>query len=176
MQDIMLDLETMSTEPNAAIIAIGAVEMDFLARVLGREFYMVVSLKSSVESGGLIDADTVLWWMRQSDAARSAFTSGEAQPLAHALASFTEFVQDAQPSGVPRKPLIWGNGAAFDNVILRSAYTRLDMPCPWEYRDDRCYRTLKALRPDTHALPSLVKHHALEDAKAQALHLIEMLR
>lgn len=74
---------------------------------------------------------------------------------------------------------VWGNGAAFDNVILRRAYERTSresMKAPWPHWNDRCYRTIKGLyghqvkieRTGTH-------HHALDDAASQARHLIRML-
>lgn len=50
MRRIMLYLETMDTAPTAAIIAIGAVEFD--EHTLGREFYRVVDLQSSMDAGG----------------------------------------------------------------------------------------------------------------------------
>ena len=46
MKHIMLDLETMSTASNAAIVAIGAVEFEPETGKLGREFYCNVSLAS----------------------------------------------------------------------------------------------------------------------------------
>ena len=67
MLDIMLDLETMGTGTQAAIVAIGAVEFDLEKGILGEEFYRTVDLSSSISCGGIIDADTVLWWMQQSE-------------------------------------------------------------------------------------------------------------
>jgi hypothetical protein len=73
MRDLMLDLETMGTSPNAAIVAIGAVKFDPGTGELGGRFYQVVDLASSVAAGCVIDPDTVLWWMRQSPEARAMF-------------------------------------------------------------------------------------------------------
>lgn len=69
--DVMLDLETMGQGPDAAIVAIGAVSFDLEAGKLGSEFYTVVDLTSSVEAGGKMDPSTVLWWLQQSEQARS---------------------------------------------------------------------------------------------------------
>ena len=60
MKDIMLDLEVMGNGSSAAICAIGAVEFDLESGELGREFYTIVNLESSVKAGGVIDASTVL--------------------------------------------------------------------------------------------------------------------
>ena len=71
-ENVMIDLETMGVNNNAAIIAIGAVAFDFEGN-LGYHFYQTITLQSSVENGGIMDASTVLWWMRQSDEARKEF-------------------------------------------------------------------------------------------------------
>ena len=71
---------------------------------------------------------------------------------------------------------MWGNGAAFDNVILAVAYKRAWLPVPWSYKNDRCYRTVAALAPEV-ARPEVgERHNAADDAEAQARHLIEVLR
>lgn len=68
--DVMLDLETMGNGPDAAIVAVGAIEFDATAGTLGRTFYRGVNLETSVRGGGKIDASTVMWWLRQNDEAR----------------------------------------------------------------------------------------------------------
>ncbi|MFA5379904.1 MAG: 3'-5' exoribonuclease, partial [Dehalococcoidia bacterium] len=45
--EVSLDLETMGNGPDAAIIAIGAVEFSLETGLLGQEFYEVVDLESS---------------------------------------------------------------------------------------------------------------------------------
>lgn len=168
MNDVMVDLETLGNGPNAAIIAIGAVKFD-AATGLGEEFYKIVDLESSVQSGGVIDAATVLWWMGQSDAARQALLR-PGEPLATVLLAFSDWLGSDRCK-------IWGNGASFDNVIVASAYRRLYLPMPWKFWNDRCYRTVKAMNPH---IPFVgvqgTAHNALDDAKSQAQHLIEMLR
>jgi exodeoxyribonuclease VIII len=49
------------------------------------------------------------------------------------------------------------------------------LPCPWNFWDDRCYRTVKRFAPDIKMNFSGVKHHALADARHQALHLQRIL-
>lgn len=46
---------------------------------------------------------------------------------------------------------------------------------PWSHRDDRCYRTLKNLRPDVAFEPYDTHHNALDDAFAQATHAERIL-
>ena len=60
---LMVDIETMGIKSNFAIISIGAVEFKIETGETGKEFYRNVTLKSSVELGLNVDADTVMWWM-----------------------------------------------------------------------------------------------------------------
>lgn len=176
MNNISLDLETMGQRPDAAITAIGAVEFSLEKKILGREFYVVVDLNSAMRSGGTVDASTILWWLRQSDEARREFEKSGLM-LPQALKGFTHFLTGFyNTSFFNDKVCVWGNGAAFDNVILRSAYERLDMTPPWSHKNDRCYRTVRAACPKVEFTPSGVKHNALDDAKNQARYLIEVSR
>jgi len=169
MQDVMLDLETMGNTPNAAIIAIGAVAFDPGAREIGDKFYITVDLESSVACGGVIDASTVIWWMQQGDAARAEFAR-EGAHIAAALGRFGEWVLHSIP--VPNNVRMWGNGAAFDNVILASAYRRAGLAQPWNFWNDRCYRTVKAAYPEVNVERSGTSHKAIDDAEYQARHLL----
>lgn len=172
MNDLMLDLETMGSGPNAAIVAVGAVMFDIEAGVIGERFYQVVDLKSAVRLGGEMDPGTVLWWLKQSDAARGAFAA-EGAHIAEVLAGFERFISW---NSTPERVRIWGNGALFDNVILASAYRNADLMLPWRFWNDRCYRTVKALYPDIKPDRVGTHHNAVDDAETQARHLIAMLK
>ena len=171
MKDVMLDLETMGNGPLAAVIAIGAVEFDLETKQIGEKFYVVVNLESSVQCGGVIDASTVLWWMQQSDDARKAFES-EGVHVAVALQQFSGWMENRATKDEVR---VWGNGAAFDNVILSSAYQANGLERPWQFWNDRCYRTIKALHPEVKMERSGTHHNAVDDAESQALHLMRLL-
>lgn len=173
MKNIMLDLETMGKGTSAAICSIGAVEFDLENGIIGREFYTVVDLEDSVSNGGVIDASTVLWWMRQSEDARSELQR-KGNRIETALTMFSEWLGGC---GFGSEEIcIWGNGAAFDNVILRSAYENSGLKTPWEFWNDRCYRTIKGMRPDIKIVREGTHHCAVDDARDQALHLIRILK
>ena len=172
MNDVMLDLETMGTSPRAAIIAIGAVAFDLETGELGDTFYSVVDLNSSIEAGGIVDASTILWWMGQSEAARLAILNPDSPGgwlLRNALGRFNVWMGQFEYKSVK----LWGNGAGFDNVILRSAYEMTKTHVPWMHYNDRCYRTAKALLPTVRVEREGVHHNALDDAVYQAKVLIE---
>jgi DNA polymerase III epsilon subunit-like protein len=166
---IMLDLETMSTQPNAAIVAIGAVYFDPAEGTLGKEFYQAVDLISCQQLGLHIDADTVMWWLRQSAEAREAI-SKDPQHLSKTLQDFTNWLPPLE-----EKAYVWGNGADFDNVILSSACRAAGVKIPWRFSRNSCYRTLKNQSKIPFVEPT-IPHHALEDAKAQATHLIKVMQ
>lgn len=173
------DLETMGTGPDAAIVAIGAVEF-WLSRdgsqTLGREFYRTVDLASSMRSGGTVDASTIIWWAQQSETARAEFAKATGD-LWGALVDFADFYQDI--SGNVPKVRVWGNGADFDNVILAGAYRRYGEDVPWQPTGkpplNGCLRTLRALFPDAPKTTPEIPHHALHDAQAQALDIMTLI-
>ncbi len=170
--NVMLDLETMSTDPNAAIIAIGATVFHPDKGTFDTPFYTRVALSTSVESGGHLSPDTVEWWMDQSPEARALFKETAAS-LSAALMDLRQYLARVC-KGNPDNLMLWGNGAPFDNVILRQAYARLKLLPPWHFYNDRCYRTFKALAPGVSLRRSGVHHNALSDAQTQAAHLMEI--
>ena len=71
---------------------------------------------------------------------------------------------------------MWGNGATFDNVILRSSYKAIGQEAPWKFYDDRCYRTLKSLANIPMVqIDEATPHFALDDARVQAQHVTEQV-
>ena len=163
----MLDLETMGVSDNAAIMSIGACYFDINTGAIGECFHQQVSLASCVERGMVIDTSTVLWWMKQSDEARSKFyDNGKCKSLSEVLTDFSAFVvKDAE---------VWGNGSCFDNTILRNAYRSAGFIVPWEFWNDRDVRTIVAMGkmigfdPKTSVPFMGVRHDALADAMHQA--------
>ena len=172
MDDFMLDLEAMGTCSDAAIVSIGAVAFDTHTGELGPTFYRPISLQSSMDAGGKLDAGTVIWWMQQSDGARGAIHGG-GPSLGFALNEFSLWLRS---QALEQDTRLWGNSAAFDNVILANAYRRAHMPVPWPHWNDRCYRTMKALNKSITIDRTGTHHNALDDAISQARHLVEIFK
>lgn len=176
---IMVDLETLGTAPGSVILSIGAVRFDVEEGLLD-EFYVNIDVESSQRLGLTIDGATVMWWMKQSDAARAKLSEGSGEDVGVALGKFLAWANKDSPVDE-----LWGNGADFDNVLLASVGRKLSEDPryagawgsvrPSLYRQNRCYRTLKNLSKIPFTKP-VVAHDALEDAKAQAVHLIEILK
>ncbi|WP_323116142.1 3'-5' exonuclease, partial [Klebsiella variicola] len=75
---LMIDLETMGNKPDSAIVAIAAVPFDMISGVTDDALFCeVVDLRSSEKYGGSIDADTVLWWLGQSDNTKNEIINSE---------------------------------------------------------------------------------------------------
>lgn len=167
-KNTMTDLETMGRRAGCAILSIGAVEFDPKLG-LGREYYRVVSLKSCESVGLHLDQETAAWWAKQSPEARKVLDEANAQdamPIQEALAEFNEFLATGTK--------VWGNGADFDNAILIAAYAATGIQQGWGPYNGRCYRTLKSFFPQIKAKRGGVHHNALDDAKTQAAHAIEI--
>lgn len=180
MIHVMVDLETMGTKVGSAVTAIGAHAFDTDSKYTA-DFHSRASLASCVRAGLTLDPDTIVWWMGQSDAARKEVAAPddhahELKGVLCAFAAYLERVRTAQ-SSVPAKLLLWGNSAAFDLGLLGAAYDALGFAPPWKFWEERCYRTLKNLRPDVQP-PAFVgtPHNALDDACNQAEHLRALLK
>ena len=165
--NIMLDLETWGTKPGSVITSIGAVV--FNDEAVLDTFYARVDPQSCTDAGLTIDPATVLWWLRQSDAAREEFIMPN-QHIETALADFFRWCL----AGREGDPVLWGNGATFDNALLRAAYEACGIVPPWGAFSDRCYRTAKSYRPDIKMVRTGTHHNALDDARSQAEHLIRI--
>ncbi|ENI5063573.1 3'-5' exoribonuclease, partial [Escherichia coli] len=114
---LMIDLETMGKNPDAPIISIGAIFFDPQTGDMGPEFSKTIDLETA---GGVIDRDTIKWWLKQSREAQSAIMTDEI-PLDDALLQLREFIDENSGEFFVH---VWGNGANFDNTILRRSYER----------------------------------------------------
>ena len=167
----MLDLETLSTNSNAAIIAIGAVKFDGeRGGEVYDKFYQAVTGVAELE-GFHVKQSTLDWWAEKSEEARAVFTDQNAVDLPTALLAFYHWAI----KGTKVKDIrMWGNGSDFDNVILTSAYGICNMVRPWEHWNSRCYRTIKNQNRNVPMNRTGTFHNALDDAESQANHLLAM--
>lgn len=167
-EHLMLDLETMGTGHNAAIVSIGAVFFNPNTGEIGDKFYSPVDLVSSIKYGGTVDGDTVKWWLRQSAEARAEIFRCELLDISSVLYELSDFTQ------TDTHIKVWGNGATFDNIILRSAYESCGIPVFWKFWNDRDVRTIVELGhaigidPKNNIKFDGERHNALDDAIHQA--------
>ena len=165
----MVDLETLGNRSDSVILSIGAVSFD---KELEKEFYRKVNLQSSLALGFDLDANTILWWLQQNlDARKELYQDAEEFPTIYSvLIDFSLWLQNKD------EVKLWGNGSDFDNVILTNAYQICKLTTPWKFFNNRCYRTMKNLCSEIKIERISIHHNALDDARNQALHLIEIFK
>ena len=165
MSEVMLDLETMSTDSRASILTLGAIKFTRGDPIIPLEkcdsFYRRIDLKSCQRLGMVSSNDTIKWWDDQSVEARyEAFDNPDRTPLRVALVEFTQWFRGAQK--------IWAHGDDFDCVILANAFTVCGLTVPWKFwntRDTRTIYDLGGVRMTD--LPQNNAHHALHDCHRQ---------
>ncbi len=156
MKRVMVDLETLDNLPTAMIVSIGAVAFDpDQPAETDQTFYRRIDAR---QSHGTIGADTVLWWLRQSDEARAELSVEGGDSINVALLAFSEFCQGLNE--------IWAGPSYFDVTILENAYRRSSLLFPWKYFQVRDWSTLRKLTR-TEKAPNACAHNALADAQAQ---------
>jgi len=168
MKHVMIDLETLGTDYNAVIVAVGAVLFDFETPCPIETWYANVDPRSCVDAGLTMTPETVTWWMQQNDSARELFKT-KGYGLKTTLNLFSAWIKEHDPD------LIWGNGADFDNVLMASAYKAIKEPLPWKYYKNACFRTMKNLFK-VQVPREGIYHNALDDAIYQVSVLREINR
>jgi hypothetical protein len=165
LSDIMIDLETLATSPNAAVLTIGAVKFDPFSNELDspscEKFYVKVDIDSCDELELDVSNDTLEWWSKQSkEAQEEAFSTEDRIHVREAFNQLYKFCWGAKR--------VWSHGAAFDTVICENIFRKLNKAIPWSFWEVRDTRTLFDLGIDPKR-PPVLKHHALEDAWNQAV-------
>jgi hypothetical protein len=176
MNNVMLDIETLSVSKNAAIISIGAVFFNPATGELGNEFYQTITRASCEAQGFDVDGDTLQWWSEQSLEARAVLWCEKATHIVLALDAFNRWILE---NTIDTKHIeIWGNGASFDCGILDNAFGRCNISRPWRYANERDVRTIVSLGRNLlnidpkYDFPFVgTAHNALADAKHQAAYV-----
>ncbi len=169
--DVMIDLETMGTRPDAAIIQIGAVlfEPVYGGKVLnGQGFNKHVLLQ---DSSGSIDHGTLCFWLTEKSAHKMGTALGnEAVHLAVALDELVHWPYRSYGLSWEAIGGVWALPSDFDIPILKSAFNWIGRDVPWDRRATRDARTLFEImggRPEID-WTGMTPHDALDDAIGQA--------
>lgn len=169
--NIALDLETLSTQEDAAILQIGCCIPNFDRKYvplgLSCEFEVTIRYEDAISSEFHKDPNTLTWWENQNPKARNNVFSGQ-DTYADAFHHFKFWVDSLKSGGAD--VAIWGNGSDFDNRLLTYSLDSLGYHDVWSFRNNRDLRTLKALFPVVVEPDPLteVKHTALGDARYEA--------
>lgn len=184
---VAVDLETLSLQPDAAIISIAAVPFDpEKSKIFIRDkcFYEAVNATTCAFFGMRFDMDTVEWWADRSEEAKAELLNMRWLSIGDAMHSFHSYLEE-QKEKHNAELRIWAQGSDFDIPVLRNAYAKVlpGMELPWKYtgvRDVRTYvlETLEKIYgpeenpydriPDMPGGEDWLRHSALSDAMRTA--------
>jgi hypothetical protein len=161
--DVMLDLETLSTRPEAVILTIGAVKFDPFTDLIDvdRGLYQRVSVDEQTELGRHVMEETLDWWGRQDPEVMLEALGDEGR------VSIEQFTSELNRFMIGVENL-WCQGPVFDIVILENLYRQLNKPAPWQYWQIRDSRTLFGTHGDPREKGRKAAHNALMDCVYQA--------
>lgn len=169
--DVMLDLETLSTLPNAVILSIGAVKFDpFTNRIdVDEGMDLRIDVDGQTAIGRDIQEDTINWWGKQPPEVQEAAMSEEGRVgLEDFTRQLNKFMVGADS--------IWCQGPVFDIVILEDLYRQLGKPIPWNFWQIADSRTLFKVHGDPRDKNRKGAHNALMDCVYQAMGVQEIYR
>ena len=159
---VSLDIEACGE----VVLSIGACTFDADTGDALASFYCVPSVKDQMAAGLRLDADALLWLLKQSDAARAAIYG----PQANAKDEFTSF-----GAWFPKEAWTWAYPTSFDLPVIERAMKTFGLRPPWNWRRTMDGRTLwqlamarDARMADVEKTAPEVEHHALSDAREQA--------
>ena len=157
----MIDLETLSTNPNAVILTVGGVKFDPHTTMKHyNELYFRVDVDSQTKIGRHVMQDTLDWWSKQPKEISEEALSDENR------IGLEEMIKQINKWSVG-VDVFWCQGPLFDYAILQNIYMQLGHPVPWQYWQIRDSRTLFSLVPrDNEKREGL--HNALQDCIFQA--------
>ena len=169
--DVMIDNETLGQHADSVIISVGAVGFDPTTGVLDQPMGARLSIDEQLRMGRKITESTLVWWMKQGGTAKALFEESP-ESVTSAITRLAAYIRKNGPD-----VRVWGCGSDFDNAQLQHLYNQMDFPLPWNFWNNRCYRTLKELNKTIKwDLPPAVAHNAIADAMAQARHACKILK
>lgn len=169
--NVMVDLETYSTKPNAVILTIGAIKFDNTDNIDNLEncdtFYKRITISSCLNLNMHVDSDTEKWWDQQNDNVRyEALVNSDRVNLKDALIEFTNWFGNSR--------YIWSQGIDFDLVILKNAFEKCNLPVPWKFWNARDCRTVISVCGKS--ISKTNSHNSLNDCYNQLIALKQSLK
>lgn len=153
-KNLMLDIETLSTKPDAAVFEIALVE--FTRHGMCDDHLNICFVPTT----GDVDAATVKWWFQRSEPCSLTTATMPEEDAVRRVVAFMERRKDYA---------LWAQSPAFDCIILQSLLQRRGSDIPIGFREWRDVRTVRELgdwpkvgyRVDGHA------HTAFDDCLRQ---------
>jgi hypothetical protein len=156
--DVMIDIETLSTEKNAAIVSIAAIKFNPWEPTEETTCEIFVDIEDCKSHGCDVSESTLEWWKKQPGAVyKHNFESGPRCTLKVACEKLNEFV-----AGCSR---YWAQGVNFDPVILESAFAKSEVQPAWKFWQWRDVRTVQKM--GSYAPSAKNDHNPLSDCRNQ---------
>jgi hypothetical protein len=177
MKRFMFDIETLSTKPTAAVIAVAVAVYDdsrpehFQARswFIDRDFVI-----------GNIDPATLEWWDQQHPAVKSRVFGGHQIPK-EVYQEMNGFIA-ANSAGLGDDQIrCYADPSNFDFPILRHQYNECGIVPAWNWRSERCMGSIRKELEDAgfgvlrFEPPEDEKHHPIHDCRYQIKELQALL-
>ena len=158
----MIDLETLSTNPNATILTIGGVKFDpYSYSEPSHGMYHRIDVDSQTAMGRDVMQETVDWWGKQAvDVREEALGDDDRIDLKYFIKQLNKWCVGVD--------VFWCQGPLFDYAILQNFYAQMKAPVPWNYWQIRDSRTLFSLVPRDPDEKRTGLHNELEDCYFQA--------
>ena len=158
----MIDLETLSTNPNATILTVGGVKFDPYTLIEPSQgMYFRVDVDSQTAMGRDVMQETLDWWGTQDKAImEEALGDNDRISISEMLKTINKWCVGVD--------VFWSQGPLFDYAILQDFYAQMKTPVPWNYWQIRDSRTLFSLVPRDPNEKRTGLHNALEDCYFQA--------
>jgi hypothetical protein len=175
MLRLMIDLETLSNQPTAAIIQVGVVGM--INQSIEWEFSASIEVDDAIGIGH-VNGSTLQFWSQQSHF--PSMLQGEMK-IARMLTDLRSLLENWRGANDSREiEQVWANPANFDLPILVHAMCMCNIPnfLP-SFQTWRCLKTLRheaerLLGVTVDRVRPVIPHIAIEDAKAQCYYLFNL--
>lgn len=171
MKHLMLDIETLSTRPDAAVFEVAIAEFTLENLSVSPANLRRWMCKPST---GHIDPETVAWWMDDKRATHAKFILScpvSEATVAAGIQAYLERVKEEHP-----KIRLWAMPTSFDCVILQSFLQRNGCDLPIDFRQWRDVRTILELAGWPKEPSGLKAHTAAGDCQNQISQLVEAWR
>lgn len=171
MKRIMIDVETLGLSVDSPIFEIGVVTFSQEDGIIETLHLHLDLMDVMFETGFVAEKGTLEWWRKQ---AYKPNGKRNRLPLKRSLKALTDFMESHKPHEV------WANSPAFDLILLKEHYKAIGEKEPWEYRQERDYRTIRRLAEEL-GLPiqkhdaEEPSHNARDDALGQSHSLLKTL-
>lgn len=174
INQIMIDLETLSTRQNAIITELGWAV--FTKDGIVKSGQYLIDVEDQSRLGGDISGDAMRFWMKENYEQLSGFfDKKEKTTMGNALISLAGVIVTFNIKHV------WANSPSFDLAILKHWYGRFNQQLPWIFKNERDFRTINQELIDKGIVVKSEfdwggKHHAEQDAVNQARLICDFLK